>query len=231
LRAKKQRVSVARLLGEPEIEPTRTVFTLGIDTPEAMGRAAREYASRFSMIKVKLGDFGHDLDRIRAVRDNAPTTRLIIDVNEAWTIDNLVDALPTLAACGVELVEQPLPAGRDQDLANIKRIVPIGADESVFVTADLAGLAGRYDAINIKLDKSGGLTEAMRMVTAANRLGLKIMVGCMLATSLGIAPSMIVARHCRFIDLDAPLMLSADRPHRLHYADDLVSPPAPALWG
>src|SRR5690606_32821112 len=141
----------------------------------------------------------------------APDTRLIADVNEAWTVDTLVAALPELAALGLEMLEQPLPAGQDAALADIDRIVPIGADESCHVAADVARLAGRYDVVNIKLDKTGGLTEAMRLLDAAQAHGMDAMVGCMSGTSLAMAPGVLVAQRCRFVDLDGPLLLGSDR--------------------
>jgi L-alanine-DL-glutamate epimerase-like enolase superfamily enzyme len=231
LRAKSEGRSVGELLGQPPLRPVVTAFTLGIDEPDAMADSARLAAGRHSLLKIKLGDAAKDRDRIEAIRSAAPGVRLIADVNEAWTIDELVDALPTLRACGVEMIEQPLRAGRDDALAEIEHLVPIGADESCFTTADLDRVARLYDVINIKLDKCGGLTEAMRMIAQAEALGLDVMVGCMMATSLGIAPGVIVAQHCRFVDLDAPLMLRGDRDPALAYQGDQVQPPSRALWG
>lgn len=231
LRAKQAGTTVTALMGLPDLRPVVTAYTLGIDSPDAMAEKAREAARRHSLLKIKLGDWPRDLARVEAIRGAAPQARLIADVNEAWTPDQLVLALPLLRAHGLELLEQPLRAGEDEPLAHIEHLVPIGADESCFVVADLERVARLYDVINIKLDKSGGLTEAMRMITQAKALGLDVMVGCMMATSLGIAPGVVVAQQCTFVDLDAPLMVKGDRDAALTYADDMVHPPSPELWG
>lgn len=231
LRAKISGQPVWRLMDQPAPAPVRTVYTVGIDTPEGMAEEARRWSGRHGHLKVKLGDAAKDADRIRAVRAAVPTTHLIVDVNEAWSLEELKALLPVMQACGVELIEQPLKAGQDNGLAGLAHSIPIGADESCFVTADLDRVASLYDVINIKLDKSGGLTEAMRMVARAKALGLDVMVGCMMATSLGIAPATLVAQHCRFVDLDGPLMLKGDRDPPLIYRGDEVVPPASELWG
>jgi L-alanine-DL-glutamate epimerase-like enolase superfamily enzyme len=165
------------------------------------------------------------------VRQNAPRSRLIVDANEAWTLADFVELAPRLQVLGVELIEQPLPAGKDEALAGLHRPVPVCADESCHDTATLAGIAGRYDAINIKLDKTGGLTEALRLKTAALAQGYAIMVGCMIGTSLAMAPAHLVAQGVQVVDLDAPLLLARDRPDGLRYDGSLVHPPEPALWG
>ena len=165
------------------------------------------------------------------MRRAAPDSELIVDANEAWTAQNLAENLAACAEAGVTLVEQPLPAGGDGALASVKRPIPVCADESVHDRASLADLVGRYDAVNIKLDKTGGLTEALAMAAEAQRLGFDIMVGCMVATSLAMAPAMLLAQTARVVDLDGALLLAKDRPDGLRYEDSLVHPPTPALWG
>ena len=229
LEAKLAGLPVWRLAGLPEPGPLTTAFTLSLGTPEAMAAAARAACDR-PLLKLKLGGVG-DLDRVQAVRDAAPAARLIVDANEAWTPDMVAPYLASLAELGVELVEQPLPAGQDAMLADLVHAVPLGADESVQGTADLATLAGRYEVVNLKLDKTGGLTEALAFVAEADRLGLALMVGCMLATSLAMAPAVLVAQKARFVDLDGPLLLARDRTPGLRYAGSVVLPPDAALWG
>jgi L-alanine-DL-glutamate epimerase-like enolase superfamily enzyme len=165
------------------------------------------------------------------VRTAAPRATLIVDANEGWNDGNLAANLAACAAAGVVLVEQPLPEGRDHALLRLKRPIPVCADESVHDRASLAALSGKYDAVNIKLDKAGGLTEALAMAEAATHAGFAIMAGCMVATSLAMAPAMLLAQVARFVDLDGPLLLAKDRPDGLRYQDSLVYPPTPALWG
>ena len=217
------------LAGLPAPGPVVTAYTISLGTPEAMAATAVKASSR-KLLKVKLGGDG-DPERIRAVRKAAPNSELIVDANEAWHPDNLAANLTACAEVGVTLVEQPLPAGNDAALAAIKRPIPVCADESVHDRAGLAALAGRYDAVNIKLDKTGGLTEALAMVHEAERLGFGVMVGCMVATSLAMAPAVLVAQRARVIDLDGPLLLAKDRPDGLRYDGSLVYPSTPALWG
>jgi L-alanine-DL-glutamate epimerase-like enolase superfamily enzyme len=192
--------------------------------------AATAKAARRPLLKVKLGGDG-DVERIAAVRKQAPESELIVDANEAWTPDDLERNLAACEAAGVTLVEQPLPAGNDEALARIRRVITICADESVHDRASLDGLRERYDAINIKLDKTGGLTEALAMADAAQALGFEIMVGCMVATSLSMAPAMLIAQQARFVDLDGPLLLAKDRSDGLRYDGSTVYPPDAALWG
>jgi L-alanine-DL-glutamate epimerase-like enolase superfamily enzyme len=182
------------------------------------------------LLKIKLGGDG-DPERIAAVRRAAPRAELIVDANEAWTPDNLAINLAACAAAGVTLVEQPLPAGRDEMLTQIKRPIAVCADESVHDRASLAALRDRYDAVNIKLDKTGGLTEALALADAAQALGFEIMVGCMVATSLSMAPAMLLTAQAGFVDLDGPLLLARDRDHGLRYDEAHVYPPDAALWG
>lgn len=216
-------------LGRPSPVTCTTAFTISLGTPEIMAEAAARATHR-PLLKVKLGGDG-DGARIAAVRSAAPRSELIVDANEAWTAANLEQNLAACAEAGVTLVEQPLPAGHDETLARIRRPIPVCADESVHARASLEALRGRYDAINIKLDKTGGLTEALAMADAAQALGLDIMVGCMVATSLAMAPAMLIARQARFVDLDGPLLLAADRDGGLRYDGSTVYPPDAALWG
>ncbi len=210
-------------------QPLVTAYTISLGSPEAMAEAASHAAGR-RLLKVKLGGAG-DPARIRAVRDAAPRCELIVDANEAWSEADLAGHLAACADAGVTLVEQPLPAGRDEALGRIARPIPVCADESVHGRDSLRALAGRYDAVNIKLDKTGGLTEALALAREAQQLGLGIMVGCMVATSLAMAPAVLLAQGARVVDLDGPLLLAADRPDGLRYDGSLVHPPEPELWG
>jgi L-Ala-D/L-Glu epimerase len=217
------------LLGRPAPSPCITAYTISLASPEAMAAATAKAAHR-PLLKIKLGGDG-DGKRIAAVRKAAPKSELIVDANEAWTSDNLEQNLDECAAAGVTLVEQPLPAGQDQALARIRRPLSVCADESVHDRASLEGLRERYDAVNIKLDKTGGLTEALVMAEAAQALGFEIMIGCMVATSLAMAPAMLLAQQARFVDLDGPLLLTRDRDGGLRYDGSLIYPPEAALWG
>jgi L-alanine-DL-glutamate epimerase-like enolase superfamily enzyme len=192
--------------------------------------AATAKAAHRPLLKIKLGGDG-DGERIAAVRQSAPESELIVDANEAWTPENLEKNLAECAGVGVTLVEQPLPAGQDEALARIRRPLAVCADESVHDRVSMAGLRERYDAVNIKLDKTGGLTEALAMADAAHALGFEIMIGCMVATSLAMAPAMLLTQQARFVDLDGPLLLSRDRDDGLRYDGSLIYPPEPALWG
>ena len=229
LEAKTSGQRVWDLLGRPAPEPCITAYTISLASPEAMAAATLRAAHR-PLLKIKLGGDG-DGRRIAAVRQAAPQSELIVDANEAWTSDNLEQNLADCAAAGVTLVEQPLPAGQDEALKRIRRPLSVCADESVHDRASLAGLRERYDAVNIKLDKTGGLTEALVMADAAHAMGFQIMIGCMVATSLAMAPAMLLAQQARFVDLDGPLLLARDREGGLRYDDSLVYPPEAALWG
>jgi L-alanine-DL-glutamate epimerase-like enolase superfamily enzyme len=232
LRAKRAGKPIWQLLGLPEWHPVETVFTISVATPEAMAAAAQD-ANAYPTLKIKLGGSGDDV-RIRAIRDAVPDKRLIVDVNEGWTLAELRRCLPAMIDARVEMIEQPLPAGRDQELAELPRAsrgLPIGADESCHVAADIERLAELYDVVNIKLDKTGGLTEALRMLDRAQAAGLDVMVGCMLGTSLAMAPAMILAQASRFTDLDAPLLIGTDRSPGMIYRDGIVFPPSPEVWG
>jgi L-alanine-DL-glutamate epimerase-like enolase superfamily enzyme len=229
LEAKRHGKRAWTLLGRPEPAPCTTAYTISLGTPDTMA-AATAAAAHWPLLKIKLGGEG-DEARIAAVRRAAPTAELIVDANESWTAANLQRNLDACAAAGVTLVEQPLPAGRDELLAEIRRPVAVCADESVHDRKSLEGLRERYDAVNIKLDKTGGLTEALAMADAARALGFEIMVGCMVATSLSMAPAMLLTPLARIVDLDGPLLLARDRDHGLCYDHSLVYPPEAALWG
>jgi L-Ala-D/L-Glu epimerase / N-acetyl-D-glutamate racemase len=220
---------VADMVGIGPLHPVVTAYTLSLDTPERMAEAALEQRHR-PMLKLKLSGEG-DMERVEAVRRAAPTARLIVDANEGWTERHLTEMMPVLAACGVELIEQPLPADADDALATVPHPIPICADESCHTSADLVRLVGKYEAVNIKLDKSGGLTEALALAEAATARGFKIMVGCMIGTSLAMAPAILIAQRAQFVDLDAPLLLASDRAHGLRYDGSTLHPPEPALWG
>lgn len=229
LEAKRAAKPVHELAGLARPQPLTTAYTISLGTPETMAEAARSASAR-KLLKIKLGGTG-DPERIAAVRKAAPQSELIVDANEGWTVDNLAANLAACAAAGVTLVEQPLPANDDAALATIRRPIPVCADESVHDRAGLASLVGRYDAVNIKLDKTGGLTEALAMTREAERLGFGVMVGCMVATSLAMAPAVLVAQSARVVDLDGPLLLAKDRPDGLRYEGSLVYPATSALWG
>jgi L-alanine-DL-glutamate epimerase-like enolase superfamily enzyme len=229
LRAKLAGKRVWELAGLARPKPLVTAYSLSLDTPEAMQAKAAENAHR-PLLKVKLGGEG-DIERIRAVREGAPKARIIVDANEGWTPERYAELAPVLLDLGVALVEQPLPAWDDGALAGMDRPLPVCADEACHDTASLANLAGKYDMINIKLDKTGGLTEALALRAEAERLGMRIMVGCMLASSLAMAPAVLLAQGVEIVDLDGPLLLAADRDHPLTYDAEGVHPPAPELWG
>ncbi len=209
--------------------PVTTAYTLSLDTPEAMGQAARAAAHR-PLIKLKLSGEG-DLERVAAVRQNAPAARLIVDANEGWTPAMVEPFGAALRDLGVELIEQPLPADADSVLAGLDHPVPFCADESCHDRVGIDRLADRYEFVNIKLDKTGGLTEALALKRAAEAEGLRIMVGCMVATSLAMAPALLLAQDAALVDLDGPLLLARDRDHGLAFAGSEVSPPGVALWG
>jgi L-alanine-DL-glutamate epimerase-like enolase superfamily enzyme len=229
LEAKRAGQRAAALAGLPPLRPVTTAYTISLDEPEAMAATAAGAARRMPLLKLKLGGAG-DAERLRAVRLACPTVRLIADANEACTSELLPSLMQAAAETGVELIEQPLPADADAALAGA-RPVPVCADESLHTLADLDRLAGRYDAINIKLDKAGGLTEALALAAAARARGLSIMVGCMVSTSLAMAPALLLAQDAAWVDLDGPLLLARDRTPALSYEGALVHPPEPPLWG
>jgi L-Ala-D/L-Glu epimerase len=229
LEAKRSGRPVWQLAGLAEPKPLVTAYTLGLDSPTAMAEAAAKASAR-PLLKLKLGRDG-DGERLRRIRRAAPRSRLIVDANEGWTAVNLAAMLKVCAEVGVELVEQPLPASNDEALRGRPREVIVCADESVHDRAGLDRLTGKYGAINIKLDKTGGLTEALALAREARARGLRIMTGCMLATSLAMAPAMLVAQLADFVDLDGPLLLKEDRQPGIAYDGSIMTPPPPALWG
>jgi L-Ala-D/L-Glu epimerase len=229
LEAKRANLPAHELLGIAPPRPRLTAYTISLDSPQRMAQAAATAAGR-PLLKVKLGGAG-DPERIAAIRNAAPDAELIADVNEGWRPEDLAANLAACAAAGVTLIEQPLPAADDAALAAITRTVPVCADESVHDRATLKKLVGKYDVVNIKLDKTGGLTEALALAAEARMLGFDLMVGCMIATSLAIAPALLVATHARVVDLDGPLLLARDRPNSLHYDGSILHPASGALWG
>lgn len=229
LEAKQSGKRAFALAGLPVPEAAMTCYTLSLGAPEQMAADAKAVA-HLKLLKLKLGGDGDDA-RMAAVRAARPDARLVADANEAWRPEQLAAFLAAAAAAGVELIEQPLPAGADDALRGITRTVPVCADESAHTSADLAALADRYDAVNIKLDKTGGLTEALAMAKAAKARGFKIMIGSMVATSLAAAPAMLLAGFADWVDLDGPLLLARDREPPLAVDDGWISPPAPELWG
>jgi L-Ala-D/L-Glu epimerase / N-acetyl-D-glutamate racemase len=231
--AKRTGNSAASLAGLPALRPVTTAYTISLGAPEEMAAKASS-AGAMPLLKLKLGGIayqGGDAERMRQVRAACPGTRLIADANEAWTADVLPELMAVAAETGIELIEQPLPAGADAALGEIARTVPVCADESLHTRADLVRLARLYDAVNIKLDKAGGLTEALALAAAARAAGLRIMVGCMVATSLAMAPALLLAQDADWVDLDGPLLLARDRQPGLVYDGALVHPPRPELWG
>ena len=229
LQARRDGASVVELAGLDALEPVVTAYTLGLDTAQAMGAAARA-ESRRALIKLKLAGEG-DLERVAAVRENAPDSRLIVDANEGWTPEMVEPFAAALGDLGVVLIEQPLPAGDDSMLAGIAHPVPFCADESCHDGAGLEDIAARYDCVNIKLDKTGGLTGALALKRAAEAAGLEIMAGCMVATSLAMAPALLIAQGADFVDLDGPLLLAHDRQGGLIYQGSTVACGRETLWG
>ena len=229
LEAKLTETPAAERAGLPRLQSLETAFTLGIDTPDAMAAKAAA-AQDHRLLKIKLGADG-DFERLEAIRAARPEARLIVDANEGWQPAQLEAYLAACAAAEVALLEQPLHADADACLAGIDHPIPICADESVHDRRGLAQVAERYDAINVKLDKTGGLTEALALIAAARDLDLKIMVGCMLGTSLAMAPAILAAQEADFVDLDGPLLLERDRVPGLRYVAGEVLPPTPDLWG
>lgn len=227
--AKKAGKRVWELAGLPEPVSLDTAYTLSLEAPEKMHENAVANAHR-PLLKLKLGT-PEDVPRLRAVREGAPRSTIIVDANEGWDVPTLMALQPELEAIGVALIEQPLPESDDDALRDQAFNIPICADESCHATDSLEGLVGKYDVINIKLDKTGGLTEALQLKERALSMGFKIFVGCMVGSSLGMAPAMLPAQGASFVDLDGPLLLAQDRPHGLRYEGSTVYPPLPELWG
>lgn len=220
---------VWRMLRYPPPRRVLSAYTISLEDPATMRQAAAAHAD-YPLLKVKLGADG-DIDRVAAVRNGAPDSRLIVDANEGWSVDEYPKLVAELHALGVAMIEQPLPSHEDQALAELPRPVPICADESCRDRDSLTKLIGRYDMINIKLDKTGGLTEALALRQAAKEAGLKIMVGCMVSTSLSMAPAALVAQEADVVDLDGPLLLECDRSHAIVYENGWMQAPNPELWG
>lgn len=229
LEAKAAGVRVWDLAGLPAPGPELTAYTLSLDTPDNMEAAARRHAAR-PLLKIKLGT-PDDMPRLEAVRRGAPEARIIVDANEGWSASVYADLAPHLVRLGVALVEQPLPAGEDAALIGMDRPVPVCADESCHDRASLPAMKGKYDIVNIKLDKTGGLTEALALRKAALAEGYGVMVGCMVGSSLAMAPAVLLAQGAAVTDLDGPLLLSEDRETPLRYDAEGVHPPEAALWG
>lgn len=229
LQAKMSQVRVWELLQLPAMQPLTTAYTLSLDSPESMYQAALENADR-PLLKIKLSGKG-DIDRVQRIRKGAPDARLMVDANEGWDQSIYRQMVPELLRLGVEMIEQPLPAAEDKALQSLERPIPVCADESCHDRESLKHIAERYDMVNIKLDKTGGLTEALRLREAAESEGLKVMVGCMLGTSLAMAPATLLAQGAAIVDLDGPLLLERDRQPGLRFDRSLVFPPPPELWG
>jgi len=230
LESKRSGKRVWELANLPVVNRIETSFTVSLGTPAAMGDVAKAHANS-PLLKLKLGGDAPDLARVRAVRQAAPAARLILDANESWSREHYCSITPALADLGVELIEQPFPAEKDKVLETLPHPIPLCADESCHTAADLPGLINRYEVVNLKLDKTGGLTEALFLAEQARERGVKLFIGCMVCTSLGIAPARILATAADYVDLDGPLLLAGDRHHGLSYQDGKIGLPAPELWG
>ena len=230
LEAKEAGLPVWQLAGLTKPKAIKTAYTLSLDSPEKMNVQAAKNSFR-PLLKTKLGGGDDDIERIRAVRAGALSSRIIVDANEGWTPSQYKSLAPTLLDLGVEMVEQPFPAGEDNVLLDLKRILPVCADESCHDRTSLNNLVGKYDMVNIKLDKTGGLTEALDLKQTALKMGFDVMVGCMVGSSLAMAPAVLVGQEVSVVDLDGPLLLSEDRNHKLFYDADGVHPAQPELWG
>ena len=230
LEAKSSGKRVWELANIQAMDAIETALTISLDTPEQMAANANANKSA-PLFKLKLGGDSLDLPRVEAVRGAAPAVRLIVDANESWSPSHYREIVSALRGLGVELIEQPFPADADDALESLNHPVPVCADESCHTTADLPRLVNRYDAINVKLDKTGGLTEALLLTQLARELGFKILIGCMVCTSLGIAPARLLASNADYVDLDGPLLLDRDRDHGLAYQNGRIGIPSPELWG
>lgn len=211
-------------------EKIQTTVTISLDSPAAMATAARAL-SALPLLKLKLGGDDLDLPRVQAVREAAPSARLLIDANESWSSSHYRKVVPALRELGIEVIEQPFPATADEVLETLEHPIPICADESCHTSDDVPSLANRYEMLNVKLDKTGGLTEALRLTERARQAGLKLLVGCMVCTSLGIAPARVLASLTEYADLDGPLLLAGDRHRGLQYDNGTIGVPSPLLWG
>ena len=230
LQAKQHGVPVWILAGLNPPQPVMTAYTLGVDSPAGMAQTALEHAAR-PLLKLKLNGDGADLARVEAVRRNAPAAKLIIDANEGWSRSDYESLVPAFSRQNVSLIEQPFKAAEDALLAELARPIPVAADESCCTSADLPRILGRYDVVNIKLDKTGGLSEALVLRQAAVAQGLQIMVGCMLGTSLAMAPALLLAQDAGWVDLDGPLWLAQDRQPGLRFNGSVIQPLTTQIWG
>src|SRR6266536_2520643 len=230
LEAKTSGKRVWELANVPIVPEVETSFTISLDTPEKMAAAAA-VAAELPILKLKLQGDDLDLTRVKGVRESAPAARLLLDANESWSPEHYRKIVPELNELGVELIEQPFPANADEVLENLDHPIPVCADESCHTTADLRRLTNRYDMINVKLDKTGGLTEALRLCDRARDSGFKLLIGCMVCTSLGIAPARLLASNADRVDLDGPLLLGRDRQHALAYTNGRLALPSAQLWG
>ena len=230
LEAKTSGKRVWELANVPIVPEVETSFTISLDTPEKMAAAAA-VAAELPILKLKLQGDDLDLARVKGVRESAPAARLLLDANESWSPEHYRKIVPELHELGVELIEQPFPANADEVLENLDHPIPVCADESCHTTADLRRLTNRYDMINVKLDKTGGLTEALRLCDRARDSGFKLLIGCMVCTSLGIAPARLLASNADWVDLDGPLLLGRDRQHALAYTNGRLALPSAQLWG
>jgi L-Ala-D/L-Glu epimerase len=230
LEAKASGKRVWELANISVVDQVETSFTISLDTPEKMSVAAKANTN-LPILKLKLGGDNLDLSRVEAVRDTAPSARLLIDANESWSPANYQEITPALKDLGVELIEQPFPSDADEVLEELDHVVPVCADESCHTSADLPRLTKRYEAVNVKLDKTGGLTEALLLTQRARESGFKLLIGCMVCTSLGIAPARILASAADYVDLDGPLLLAGDRHNGLSYQNRKIGMPSRKLWG
>jgi len=221
---------VWELANVPIVPEVRTSFTISLDTPEKMAAAAA-VAAELPILKLKLQGDDLDLARVKGVRESAPAARLLLDANESWSPEHYRKIVPEIHELGVELIEQPFPANADEVLETLDHPIPVCADESCHTTADLRRLTNRYEMINVKLDKTGGLTEALRLCDRARDSGFKLLIGCMVCTSLGIAPARLLASNADLVDLDGPLLLGRDRAHGLAYTNGRLALPSAQLWG
>jgi len=230
LEAKTSGKRVWELANVPIVPEVETSFTISLDTPEKMAAAAA-VAAELPILKLKLQGDDLDLARVKGVRESAPAARLLLDANESWSPEHYRKIVPELHELGVELIEQPFPANADEVLETLDHPIPVCADESCHTTADLRRLTNRYEMINVKLDKTGGLTEALRLCDRARDSGFKLLIGCMVCTSLGIAPARLLASNADLVDLDGPLLLGRDREHGLAYTNGRLALPSAQLWG
>ena len=230
LEAKISGKRVWELANIPMVHFLETAFTISLDTPEKMATAAKESANA-PTLKLKLGGDDVDLARVEAVREAAPAARLLVDANESWSPAHYQKIVPVLRGLRVEVIEQPFPADADEVLETLDHPIPVCADESCYTSADLPRLTNRYEMINVKLDKTGGLTEALLLTERARQSGFKLLIGCMVGTSLSMAPARVLASAADYVDLDGPLLLAGDRDHGLAYENGGIGVPSRELWG